>query len=273
VKAPGLLTNATRHLFAAAPIILGVIVAGAGVIYFLHDAMPGLARRNLPIPEALARESWGLLGCAAAFGALGAAGAVWASLRKGIAGIAAAAVVVMLGLHFEGTHFFSRHARDGDGEKMLAFARTARAEIGGDGFAVFKMEKLCAEPYVGRFGQRIRSRWDDPNRNDDARDGTWLLEDGNSSVRWLMTCDRGLIELGAAGRDEQGDFTVPIDGKATRFRTLPWELGAVRHVGGSVRSQKWGRMYLIELGPRPIRLSGTPTCTGFIPGVPENAGS
>jgi hypothetical protein len=70
--------------------------------------------------------------------------------------------------------------------------------------------------------------------------------------RWLITCERGLIELGARKAVADGSQEVHL--------AAPEELGQSRVVGQSILSEGWGRLYLIEM-KRPVRLSGEPQLT------------
>ena len=140
---------------------------------------------------------------------------------------------------------------------MCRFSQQAREVVGGEEFATFEAQKLCVELYLGRFGRRIRHA------------EKFAEQLNRSQARWLITCDRGLIEAGAAAADEAGEYSFDKrQGKgktSSRFRTLPGEVGRVRLRTEPIFSQGWGRMYLIEVR-RPVRLSGRPIDVPHISG-------
>ena len=76
----------------------------------------------------------------------------------------------------------------------------------------------------------------------------------------MITCDRGLAEMGAARQDPNGHYVMrtitPGGQRRLRLRTLPEELGDVRAASEPIDSQNWGRIYLIRLR-RPVAVSGT----------------
>jgi hypothetical protein len=166
-------------------------------------------------------------------------------------------MVSTLGVMFLHTHMISRHARTGDGEAMIAFSREAGPVVGDDEIAVFRTEKLSVELYLGRLGVRAGGA-EDINR---------------SAPAWLITCDRGLAELGACREDPNGSYVLKVQehtepGRTTRkarLRTLPEDLGIVRATGRAIVSQNWGRIYLIELR-RPVRISGKPMQPAWVSG-------
>jgi len=229
----GLAVRCLRHVFAAVPIVIGVGLIVIPPAYLLNDRLPSLLAGAIEVPEFMAAETpWiaaGLVPLGAAIVAL----AIVASLRWRIGLLAGLTVAGMLGVMFLNTHFISRHARVPDSETMIAFSRQVEPIIGRDDFAVFRAGKLCVELYLGRFGRPIRQQNE-------------LAERLNRlDVPWLITCDRGLVEAGAARPDP--------------------------HVCVSERpivSQRWGRIYLIEIH-RPVRLTGRPICVGHISGRPD----
>ena len=107
--------------------------------------------------------------------------------------------------------------------------------------AVFRAEKLALEIYFGRFGRRIE-------RAEELND---------LAARWFITCDNGLVVLGAAREDPRGNYRVKSPRQKLSFQTLPQELGAVVLSSEWIKSQGQGQIYLIELN-RPVRVSGQP---------------
>ena len=252
-----------RHVFAAVPIVIGLGLILLPLGYVFHRTLPEVIRDGLALPAIVQRETWWIAAACVVVGVLAVAGAVWASLKWRVRTLGSIAAVAMLGVIFLHTHFISRHARTADGERMLRFSQQAQPIVGGDEFAVFRAGKLAAEVYLGRFGEFI-----------DAREDFGAALDA-SSARWLITCDRGLVEAGAAMADPGGQYSFvgrakqPDQDNARKqrfaFRTLPGSLGKVHLSSEPIVSQGWGRMYLIEV-QRPFVLAGPPFETPHISG-------
>jgi hypothetical protein len=181
----------------------------------------------------------------------------------------------MLGINALATHMTNPAARTGDGEKIVAFNRRARRIIGDDPYGVYRMDKMGAEVYMGRWARLDLDEAADPRAGAERAD-----------VPWLITCDRGLVEMGLSlgpledlevetvrRRLAEADIdpaSVALAGDAEEARArigrrayrcrhgqraglhvvLPEMLGQVVVTGRPVRSQRWGRAYLIRLGDR-----------------------
>ena len=230
------LTRALRHVFAAAPVVIGALLIVVPLMYLFHEHMPRFIAKNLKLPSWVPPATWWVLHGLVGLGMVVLILAVRWSLRWQLRRVAAVAVVGMLGVMFVNRNMISRHARTRDGEKMIALARAARPLVGGDEFAVNHAHKLGVELYLGRFGAWVED----------------VEQLNRSTVPWLITCDRGLIELGATKIIERDGGKVEV--------MRPRDLGEVKVETGPVISQKWGRMYLIRLR-RPIRVYGTPRVT------------
>jgi hypothetical protein len=337
-RGSGKVTGVLRHVFAAAPVILGLTVVCMGLALFYPEEATGYVgkllgrwpkvvesvRTWLAGPEAAGPETWAMLVVAVVLGVVAPVVGVWASLKWRLRTVVAAAIVGMMGVAFLDTHFLSRHARAGDGERMLQFAREVRPLIDDEDFAVYRMEKLGTELYIGRFGRLIRIPGEQRPTGAASQPQGPLDALNALGETWLLTCDRGLIELGAAQLDQAGDFTLPMDLKfldpqgglvltggpgtlergpdgryvlvldkargyvlpvdpsalkrdkegrwllkvSLSFRVHPGELGRIVAFSPPIRSQRWGRMYLIRLGPRPIHVTGKAINTGYVPGDP-----
>ena len=63
----------------------------------------------------------------------------------------------MLAVGFVDRHFVTPLARSGEGEKVKAFARVVGGKLGNDPFAVYEMNELAGECYLGRLGLPCRS--------------------------------------------------------------------------------------------------------------------
>ncbi len=234
-KSGNQLTQILRHVIAAAPVVIGVGLILLPLIYLFYDYMPSFITKNIKMPSAVPAPTWWVLCSLIGLGVVVLALAVRWSLQWRLRRVAALAVVGMLGVIFIDRHMFSRHARTRDGQKMVAFAREAKPLLGNDEFAVLSTHKLAVELYFGRFGQ-----WAQPHGTPDPK--RWTVDSlNNSGIPWLITCDHGLIELGATEIIEQ-------DGKKVEI-LKPGNLGRVEVCTDPIISQKqkWGKMYLIRL--------------------------
>ncbi|MDY7011250.1 MAG: hypothetical protein SVV80_10940, partial [Planctomycetota bacterium] len=231
------------HVIAAAPVVIGVALILLPLIYLYYDHMPRFIAKNIRMPSAVPAPTWWVLTGLTGLGVVVLVLAVRWSLQWRVRRVAAVAVVGMLGVIFIDRHMFSRHARTRDGEKMVALARKAKTIIGKDEFAVHRAHKLAVELYLGRFG-----RWAKPHGSPGPNLWTVNLLN-NSDIPWLITCDEGLIRLGATK-------IVNVGGVPTEIM-MPEDLGLVEARSRPVISQGWRRIYLIRLR-RPIRVSGTP---------------
>ena len=234
----GRLTQVLRHVFAAAPVVIGALLILVPLMYLFHEHMPRFITKNLELPSWVPPATWRALHSLVALGIVVLVLGVRWSLRWQLRRVAALAVVGMLGVTFVNRHMICRQAQTRDGEKMIALARAARPLVGGDEFAVHDAHKLAVELYLGRFG-------------------TWaenVEQLDRSDAPWLITCDHGLIELGATRMVERDGDKVEV--------MRPGDLGEVMAETEPVISQeqKWGKIYLIRLR-RPIRLHGTPRVT------------
>ncbi len=256
----GRTVSGLRHSFAAASIIICLSLIVVPAIYLLHEHVPRAIAKNFRLPAVTAPETWWILTALIPIGALGLAATIRASLRWRIRTLAAIAIVAMLGVMFVDRHFITRSAVTGDGERMVRFARTTKQIIGVDRFAVARARKLATALYLGRFGENIfhglHSPYDADLDTQEAasafaqeRARVGLERLAGSDAVWLVTCDKGLVELGAGQMDESGPYTSKLFGRKVRFRTYPERLGELEISTEPVVSQRWGRMYLIRLDP------------------------
>jgi len=262
----GAVVSRLRHLFAAAALVVAALLVVVPAMFCFHEYMPRFIAKNLKLPAHVAPETWWILAGLIPAGAAGLVIAVRASLRWRVRRVAVVAIVGMLGVMFVDRHMFSRHARTGDGERLMRFGKEARPVIGGDEFAVCRAEKLGTELYIGRFGRRIidpqaagkmpadlrkAAAPDLPvGEAGSAKRRAWVAVEilsKHHEIRWLVTCDRGLVELGAAEVDQDGPFKLKLAGRKVRFRPLPESLGEVAFSTEPIISQRWGRVYLIRL--------------------------
>ena len=188
-----------RHLYAVVVISVSIFVIATPLIYLYYEQLPEFARKAVRMPLCVKPETWRILAALPPLGLGMISLAVWASLKWRIRTLTAVMVAGMVCVLFIDRHMISRHARTGDGQTMIQFADAAKQYVGSDKFAVCRAEKLGAELYWGRFGKRVEKRQD--------------LESLPPEVRWLVTCDRGLVQLGACVPDSSGAFTVNRDGR------------------------------------------------------------
>jgi len=234
-----------RHLFALTAICLGFFTAASSLAYLFHEYLPAWAAKWVKIPPVVADETWFILAGLTLVGLITIVVAIRASLRWQLRTVAAAAIVAMLGVIFIDRHMISRHARTGDGQTLIAFARSAGRIVGNDPFAVCRAENLGTELYWGRFGTLVRKQ----------------RQLGKLGAKWLVTCDLGLVRLGAFRQSPVGHYQAIIGGKPTRVRPLPAALGHVADLGidRPIRENNMGRVYLIRLPQRPhSRTTKTP---------------
>jgi 4-amino-4-deoxy-L-arabinose transferase-like glycosyltransferase len=274
----GALAHFCRHLFGFASVAAGAVLVAGGVCFLPAFGLTGAMEKVLDRPPFVPPQTQAGLWAMIPFGIFVIVLGVWAGLTWRLRVVAAAAVLGMVGVAFLNRHMISPSARSGDGEKMLRFARDARRVIGEEPFAVYRASKLGTEAYIGRLADLRPS----PMKA--------LRKLNRSSIAWLITSDRGLIEMGAyrtleeervrpalvaaaatvmpwlGGLDPEGTLEhlrfagrggghvhrLDMPRGRVHFRTLPGVLGRVRVVGDDVRSQRWGRAYLIELR-RPLR--------------------
>jgi len=245
----GASVRALRHVFAGVAIAIWLAVAAVAGGYVFRDHLPAALQRLLRMPAAVRPETWWVLRALIVIGLVQAVCGVYWSLKLRLGRLAPLAAIGMLGVMFLHTHVLSRHARTGDGDSMLAFARQARPIVGQDDLIVYRAEKLGAEPYLGRLGVRAGC----------------LEEVKQAPGAWLITCDRGLGELGAYREDPNGEYVmeVPDDRspgggvREARLEAMPEVLGELAARSRPIRSQNWGRIYLIRLR-RHIVVQSTP---------------
>ncbi|MHC4982260.1 MAG: ArnT family glycosyltransferase [Planctomycetota bacterium] len=256
--------SSLRHVFAAVAIVVSLGAALLAAAYLAYERMPGLVTKSLKMPagDTMCTATWYVLAALLPLGLAGVATAIWASLSWRLRTVAAVAVVAMLAVMFLDRHMITTAAKTGDGERMLQFAAAARQRVRGDQFAVYRAEKLGTELYLSRFGRRIggpdsyasctgRGLGAGRAARSHARQAIEALAAGG--CRWLVTCDRGLVELGAYEPGRQGDFELETaDGTDARFRTHPGCFGRVALLTKPILSQQWGRIYLIRLAPDAI---------------------
>ena len=238
----GRAASAVRHMIAAAPVVIGLGLAGASLAYLLRGHMPQSWQRLLPMPIWTQPETWYVVSGLVAVGAATLGLAVFTSLAWRIHALAWVTIISMLGVHYFASNILSRHAVQPDGEIIRAFSMRARSIMGRDSFAVTGIRQLGCELYIGRFG-----------RTDSAGQPFVSARQVDlSDAAWLIVADRGLLDLGAAEADPNGDYKAY---KAGRYRTTPQDLGQVVLASAPVRDRDFGRVYLIRLR-RPLRLSG-----------------
>ncbi|MGC9453496.1 MAG: ArnT family glycosyltransferase [Phycisphaerae bacterium] len=259
-----------RHSFAAIPLLTALTVFLVPWIYLLHRWLPTSWADEIDMPAYVAPGTWLLTAGCVGVGAVCLPLVVRSSLSWRLRRLAAVGVVVMIPFLFLYTHFISRHAVTGDGETMVRFARSAENVVGDEEFAVYRVQRLGVEPLLGRFGDYLSAGPGVTCDPADAEEAAERVIDqiNESSAPWLFTCDRGLLELGAARPAGDGLYRIRLPGGKRRFEIRPGELGMVSLTSPPVVYQNWGRIYLIRV-KRPVEPSGRPVATGHIPGYQE----
>jgi 4-amino-4-deoxy-L-arabinose transferase-like glycosyltransferase len=278
---PSLAVRIVRHAYAAVAVAacLAVVCVSA---WYLYRARTEFLVETKTNPGVVLPPSWNCLYVLPPIGLMGVGVGVVASLRWRLRRVADVAMLGMLGLMLLHTHVLSRHAGTGDGEVMREFGLAARSQIGGQAFAVYRAAKLSVELYLGRLG--VQAAVVTPKEQADLRSAGRRLRPlaelhGDRSMvlvarggqgdpptpRWLITCDRGLCEIGAWREDPNGPYVLkvvaqtpqgPRDRKL-RVQTLPQHFGAVQTTSKPIQSQNWGSIHLIHL-EQPVRISGEP---------------
>jgi len=238
--------SGVRHAMAAAAIVISALLMLAPAAMLFCEHLPRKLARYLS-PAIVAPETWWVLAFLIPAGVAGLWTAVAASLKWRVRTVSAVVIVGMLGVMFVERHAIARQARTGDGERLLRFAMAAREKIGADRFAKFRIGKLGTELYIGRFGTAVAPAR--PVAGDDVKAAarSALANLKAADVPWLITCDKGLVELGAAEPAVEASYRLKVAGKKVRFRTAAGLLGAVEIQSEPVISQRWGRAYLIRL--------------------------
>lgn len=248
-----------HHLYAAAAVALGVIACGLGLTALAPHCLPeSLAKALYPAPLHLTDDTVVLLACTVGLGLAVVIGAIWASLLDRMFVVAILAIVATVCILFVYQHVLSRHARTCDGETTIAFARKAGKLVGGDPFAVARCEKIGTELYWGRMARlTLVSQQPGTDRTDRFRTkDNWLDAVRSGQVRWVITCDAGLVRLGRARQSAEGRYILRTETGKVRLRTLPESLGRVEPLGldRPITQDNMGRVYLIRVpGPPPAR--------------------
>jgi hypothetical protein len=260
------------EVFRALPTALGVVVLLGCLRYLVPGVAPEVIREGLPIPWFVAPETWFLLGAVAAVACTVAIVGVWASLSWKPRLLVVLIAVAMLGAQFLHTHMVAPHARSGDGVKMRDFALAVRKHVDDSGaLNLFRTEKLTTECYLGRFGTyfSVQEEYKDDTSPQTLPDAAGRIKRKleKRAGEWLITNDRGLVELGAARRNSDGKYKLT---KKDVFTTYPAQLGDVIVQSHHIRSQKWGTTYLIRLKD-DIETTGTPFGVGYVTYRPDDA--
>jgi hypothetical protein len=129
---------------------------------------------------------------------------------------------------------------------MRRFAQRARQIVGDDRVATFWTDSLCVRPYLGRLGPLLAR----PGAPKALPIQIHMKDLASNGVRWLITCDRGLVEMGQFREVAEGNYKIRIGDKVRTFRTMPELLsdGQVVH-SEPILAKYWGRLCLIRLKP------------------------
>ncbi|MCE5325637.1 MAG: glycosyltransferase family 39 protein [Planctomycetaceae bacterium] len=257
-----------RHLYALTAIVIGAGGAILALLLALHSNLPLRLAAAVPMPATAVPLAMVLLWAAVALGAATATWAIVASLRWRVAQVAAAACIGMLPLLFSYEHFLSEPARGGDGETMRQFCRQASRIIGKDRVITFWADWSGFALYHGRFCPILSTSQTLTGNERNRLLMTWRQMQ-QQKIEWLVTCDRGLVEMGqfadaAPGATDEGLYRIK-DGKQWRaFKVLP-DLIAQRIALQSppVKAYGMGRFYLIRL-KSGAAIHGKPGTVGHV---------
>ncbi|MBS3734597.1 MAG: glycosyltransferase family 39 protein [Phycisphaerae bacterium] len=256
-----------RHFLAATALVMATLLVLLPPLYALYGRLPDWLTKTLREPawDMMRRATLPIALALIPLGAAAFALTVRWSLRWRVWRLAGLVVLLAPGVMFLDRHFIDRQAVTGDGDRMVRFARAAGRDIGDAPYAGLHIDKLATELYLGRFAldvtdARVLRRRLGPeqlaelgkpgNPRTRSRAATRLLN--RSDVRWLITCDLGLVAHGAAERDEQAPYALGSGDATVRYRTRPERLGeVVVRTDRPIEENDWGRMYLIRLD-RPL---------------------
>lgn len=261
----GRMESFVRHLFAGGAIFASLAIAVLSAFYLFYEHLPEFVTNAAEPPAYMEYGTAGVFAALIPLGLIGVGLAIWASLTWRIRVLTAVTIIAMLGVMFVDRHAISRHARTFDGEKLQEFGNNSRKLIGPDAkFAVYRAGKLGTEVYLGRFGARIdppkpsgRVEYMSFDERSDLvrqRAGQAIENLTASGAKWLITCDKGLVELGAADEADGGEYVLKLNAKehgrkSIAFWPRPDLLGEIFPVArtAAITSQRWGRAYAIRL--------------------------
>jgi len=276
----GRLVSGVRHAMAAAVIAVSAVLIVDPLLAAFSDRVPEDISDIIRLPPVFKPETPLVMALLIPAGAVALVLAVRWSLRRQVRRLAVVAVVGMLGVMFIDRHAVTRVARMGDGDRLAEFGRACRQAIGGRPFAKLQAGKLCTELYIGRFGLEIApGDEEDPNppgRGSPAFARAALENLIRADAEWLITCDKGLVCLGAAEQSANGGYFPQIKGKYVRFHTQPGILGSIEAFTEPIVSQRPGRAYLIHLDANrlerllEIGIYNRAARTDFEPGRQDN---
>jgi 4-amino-4-deoxy-L-arabinose transferase-like glycosyltransferase len=225
-----------RHCFAGATILALLTTAGLAALFLFHAYLPGAVRNLRPIPSVSAAYVSVIVGLLLAFGVLGVAWAVRASLRGRVYHLVVLALLAAVGLIFLVSHIYSRNAVEPQGEEIIAFAREVKSTIGREGVVFCDVQYIGMPLYLGRLGPRFEASHKLPD------------ELGGSGARWLVISERGLLAAGAGQMSDTGSYQFYNGQGPSRFEPQPDQLGTVRlRSAAPISMSNIGRLYLIDL--------------------------
>jgi len=241
-----------RRICQFTPVVLAAGCIAVPVIYLFGYG----TLKWIPSVAVIKSSTWYILTMFPVVGLLSMILVIISFRKRSVLLAAMAAIAAMPGILFFNSHLFCRQARYGDGDVMVHFAEQASDVVRKDPFIIYRSEAMGFQAYHGRLG-RIATGL-----------GTKDIERGGE--KWLVTTDRGLLELGAykeitSSAGKAGTcYKVRIKGTRRKFITYPEEIGKVRVVSPSpIFYENWGRIYLIERS-KTSRPSSPPLNVGYI---------
>ncbi len=239
--------HAVHHGLAASVIITGLLVAIVSQAYLSWDLAPDALRDVISMPYYVAPTTWALLPVWVGIGVTATSLAIYAGLTWRTRLLVGLLCVVSLGMHFLDRYMNTEHAVTGDGVKIRRFAKEVDRIAQDEPLHMYYAAKLCVEPYLGRFGQRIpaRIRYSDETAEESHRRVVSTLNQLTGKL--LITCDRGLAALGTGELSKDGNFELH---RSVWYQTHPEQLGDVIVETPPIREERWGRIYLIRLKDR-----------------------
>lgn len=191
-----------RGVAVGAGVAIGAVLIFAPMVYLLHDYMPDAITRQMPYPQACEPHSVLILGMLPLLGLVVVTRVATTGLHWRMPQLCCWCAIGMLGIMFIDTHYFTSHARHGDGETAVAFVRRARDIVGDEPVLVSQVDKIGVELYLGRFGKHVSSRDE-------------ILESGR---RFLFASDRGLNHMGITPGGKDIDPTLHLRLRSRRIK-------------------------------------------------------
>jgi hypothetical protein len=246
--------SSLRHGFAASAALIGLLLVLLSINVLGRPYMPEQLCEMIHVPADVPPLTLAVIAVLPVTGIVIVVLAVRASLSWNVGRLALLVVVGMLGILFMDRHILCPHALTRDGDTMREFAKAIEPVVGDQPYCLCDAEHTTVPLYLSHWGQRVIPPSALPA----------LVNE--STTRWLIISDRGLVEAGAAFPNNDGAYRFWANDVHYAFEPNPGELGkVVLKSSRFIQTREAGRLYLIDLA-RPVRVTGTPVDLERIPG-------